>query len=138
MHNPLSRLIRLPWISLLQAAALTVLIVTVLDILLIQLAVNPSLRQLLQILLSPGLQLATQVGVSFLIGALAVLILERVFRRVPINAAVLWALVPCLMLELICKSFLPVPTLLIDPDRSSLMGLILGVFLRGLPYWRRY
>ncbi len=138
MNDPLRRLKFLPWIPLLQISLVTVLIVIALDVLLTQTAtaVPLFLNLLSKLLLSPIgvlIQLAIPVG----IGALAVAILERWFQQVIITNATLWALVPCIALWLFLKSLVPLPTALV-PDISiiSLVGIVLGVFWKGRPYWR--
>lgn len=137
MFDPLRRLKVLPWIQLLQAALITVLIAIALDIAILTLLMVPLLQRLAaQVLYSPLgslIELACAVG----IGALSVVVLERWFRQVMITSASLWALVPCVGLWLGLKMLLPIPTLLV-PSLSyiTLVCVILGVFWKGRPYWR--
>jgi hypothetical protein len=136
MSNPLRRLKFLPWTTLFQDAALTVLITTLLDILVGSLN-TPLVRQTYILLFSPPLGILMLIAVSMAVGALAVYLLEKIFSQVVINAAVLWALIPCLVIMIILKSWLPIPFVLIDANQSSLLGIVLGVFLKGWNYWRR-
>jgi hypothetical protein len=136
MSNPLRRLKFLPWTILFQDAALTVLIATLLDILIGSLN-TPLVRQAYTLLFSPPLGILMLIAVSMAVGALAVYLLEKIFRQVVINAAVLWALIPCLVIMIILKSWLPIPFVLVDANQSSLLGIVLGVFLKGWNYWRR-
>lgn len=76
--------------------------------------------------------IATAVG----IGTLAVYLCERWLPQVLLNTSSLWALVLCLLLGLVLKSLLPLPSLLLDLSQFTLIGVILGVFWKGRPYWR--
>lgn len=76
--------------------------------------------------------IATAVG----IGALAVYLCERWLPQVLLNTSSLWALVLCLLLGLVLKSLLPLPSLLLDLSQFTLVGVIVGVFWKGRPYWR--
>lgn len=138
MRNPFWRLKTLPWAILFQNALLTVFIATLLDIALFGFTVLLS-NQFQQGSLIPG----GGVGVTLVvlvaaggIGALSVILMERLFRRVILDTATLWALVACLGIVLFGKSFLPVPTFLVSISRLQLIGIILGLFAQGRPYWR--
>jgi hypothetical protein len=138
MRDPWRFLKTLPWLILLQNAALAVAIATVLDLLLVQLflrlpasAVEGGAVALN--LLFIVLPFVAAVG----LGALSVVLLERLFRDVYLNTATLWALVPCLALALFIKGLLPaVPALLIGLSYPQVVGLVLGIFFRGKRYWR--
>jgi hypothetical protein len=139
MRNPLWRLKTLPWLPLVQNALLTVLLATGLDV---------ALQTLLVLsfqALPGGTGAALQGGVVQLllqfmaaggIGVLAVILMERVFRNVMMDTAVLWALVVCLALALYVKSLLPIPTFLVGFSYIQFVGLILGLFSRGRSHWR--
>ncbi len=139
MRNPFWRLKSLPWASLLQVAALVVLLATAADLLLAQAfgiltrglagPLLPFLRLLLLIL---------PLAAGFGMGALGLVILERLFRQIYLDTAVLWALVPCILLLLFLKSFLPIPTLLVSAGYPQLVGSILGIFVIGKRHWRRW
>lgn len=137
MGNPLQRLRSLPWLTLLQAAALTIFIVTVLDCLLIAALRIPAIAQILDLLLSPPAVTFTLLAVFAGIGALAVFLLETFFTHISINASVLWALIPCLIVALVIKSWLPFPSAVVGIQQASLIAILLGVFFGGMRYWRR-
>lgn len=139
MRNPLWRLKTLPWIPLLQNALLTVLLATVLDIALLFLL--EALRDVWpegsrQVLGGGTVSLLLLLLTAGGIGALGVILLERIFRQVLIDAATLWALVGCLALVLFVKRFFPVPTLFVGFSQPQLIGLIFGLFAQGRGHWR--
>ncbi|NET37304.1 MAG: peptide chain release factor 1 [Cyanothece sp. SIO1E1] len=137
MNNPLQRLKFLPWIPLLQVAALTALLATALDFLLISAANQlEAIARTLSLLLSPPLGLFVVFLVAVGVGALAVYLLERVYPQLSPNTAVLWALVPCLALILFIRSFIPIPAFLVSISYPQLIGMILGIFWKGRGYWR--
>ena len=137
MTDPLRSLKYLPWRSLLEVAAIATLVAVALELLLgLGYAQSNLIRQALSILYARPLGLLMDVAVGFGVGVLAVYLLERLYKRVIINNASLWALVPCLALLLLVKSLLPVQPILVDLDQTQLMGIIVGVFWHGRPYWR--
>lgn len=143
MANPLRQLKYLPWTSLFIIASMTFAIVTTIELSLwltynqldegTQLAI---VRILAATLYSPLLSLFTVGAIGVGIGALAVFLLETVEKRVFINAGVLWALILCLIVWLIIRSYIPVPALLTGVNQLQLIGIILGVFWKGKRYWR--
>ncbi len=142
MRDPLWRLKTLPWGILLQNALLTVSVVTLLDIalqlLLVAIARTDFGGFWVLTLPSGGLtSLLLGLVVSGGIGALAVLLMERCFRQVLLNAALLWALFACLVLVLYLKTLLPIPALLLTRYQIHVLGLLLGLFAQGNRYWRR-
>ena len=138
MANPLQRLKRLPWIPLLLTAVLTNIWVFVVEFFLgIGVERSPLVQKALTLLLSPPLGMITIIAIAALIGALAVFLLEIVYPRLLINAGVLWALVPCLILAIALKNLLPLSLNLVSLDEGRLIGIVLGVFIKGRPYWRR-
>ena len=138
MFNPLRRLKFLPWIALLQTALVTVAIVVALDLVTEQiLEFVPVARNLLWRMLNSPIGILLNLLVAVGIGALSVAVLERWFRQVVITDSTLWALVPCLALWILLKSFLPISEALV-PGLSifQIMGFILGIFWKGRSYWR--
>jgi hypothetical protein len=135
------RLKQLPWIPLILIAILTCFWVFFLEFFLgiasTQLAI---VQDTLKLLYSPPLGIIMNFVVAVGVGALAVYFLEVVYPRILINAATLWALVLCLVVAIFVKSVLPVllstSTSLIRADQTVLIGLVLGVFLKGKSYWR--
>lgn len=137
MNHLMQRLKNLPWRSLLKSATLTHLMIAALEILLFWgMPHSPIIGNVLKMLFSPPLGILTQVAIAIGMGALAVYWLELWQERFLLNASSLWALVGCLMLGLMIKSFLPLPSFLIDLSRLGLMGTLIGVFWKGKPYWR--
>ncbi|PSB19707.1 peptide chain release factor 1 [Phormidesmis priestleyi ULC007] len=138
MNDPLRRLKFLPWISLLQISLITVLIAIAFDVLLTQTAASvPVISNLLTKMLSSPIGVLIELAVPLGIGALAVAVLERWFRQVMITNSTLWALIPCVALWLLLKSFVPFPTAMVpEVNVVSLIGVVVGVFWKGRPYWR--
>lgn len=131
MRDPLWRLKRLPWLILLQDALLAVLIATVCEYLLIVLGVVNLYR------LMPLLPILMPFVAAVGVGALAVILMERLFRNVLLDTAILWALVPCLALMIWIKQSIEVlPTFLVYLSYAQLVGLLLGISLKGRRYWR--
>jgi len=139
MRDPLRRLKTLPWVTLIQTALLTVLLATLLD-----LALLFGLQNLAQIwpqasgaILGGGLgALLLQLLVAGGVGALAVILLERVFRDVIPGVSTLWALVLCLAVALYIKTLLPVPMFLVGFSYLQFVGMVFGLFSQGRGYWR--
>lgn len=128
----------LPWIPLVQVALLASVIGFAIDFLLIPAAENsPFLRQVLRLLLGPYLAVFVWVAAAVGVGALAVYFLEKLHPQLLLNASVLWALVLCLLIGMGVRSLLPWPGVLTPPSYTYLVGVVLGVFLKGRPYWRR-
>lgn len=132
----LDRLKRLPWGLLLLVAVLTVAIATVLDLLLLWALHSATIRSALSLVLTGLLGLLMPFLVSVGLGVLGVYFLEHWRTPVIINQSILWALVPCLLLVLFVKSLLVPPTLLLELSRTALVGIVVGVFWKGRPYWR--
>lgn len=137
MTDPLRRLKFLPWRSLFQVSALVALIVLVLEFLLgLGYVQSPGIRRILSVLFAPSLELLITFAVAVGLGASAVYLLGRLHQEVTINTASLWALVLCLLLSFFVKSLLPLPSILISLNEITLIGVIVGVFWKGRPYWR--
>ncbi|MDX2229018.1 MAG: hypothetical protein NW220_05250 [Leptolyngbyaceae cyanobacterium bins.349] len=138
MRSPLERLKQLPWVALLQVAALTALAAIAGEYLLLWLAVySPAVQQVI-VLLGGPLGFITVMAVAMAVGAIAVVILEQ-FKRILINTGSLWALVGCLAIVLLLvQSFGLLPLGLVGISYSQLIGVILGVFLKGQAYWKSY
>lgn len=137
MANPLRRLKFLPWRSLFLVSILVTLIVTVLDFLIaIGYTYSGAIKQALNLLYAPTLGIIVDFAVVVGIGALAVYLLEKLYKF-SINSAILWALVLCLSVCLLVKSLLPLPrVLVINFNEIKLMGILIGIFWKGSPYWR--
>lgn len=132
MADPLRRWKYQPWRSLLQVSGLTILIVIFLELLLSLADRYGMLLKLYRPPLGTIISFTTAVGV----GAFAVYLLDRFYHQVFLTTASLWALVPCLALVIFLKSLLPVPPLIVHLSYLDLIGVIVGVFWKGRPYWR--
>jgi hypothetical protein len=137
MRNPVQRLKLIPWLDLLQVAGLTVLLATFLDSVLVHLYIQYKLAEdAFNLLLTPPLGDLMAVALAAAIGALAVFLMERCFQRLVINTANLWALVFCLAIAIALRALLPIPSLLLGSSQTSLLGLVVGVFVASWKYWR--
>lgn len=137
MADPLRTLKFLPWGSLLKISALTTLIVAAIDYFLVMgYQQYFIIYRVLRTLFMPPLGLLIVFAVAVGVGVFAVYLLERLEPQLSINTSILWALVPCLVLILIVKSLLPIPSLLLELNQIQLMAMILGIFWKGRPYWR--
>jgi hypothetical protein len=141
MFDPLRPLKYLPWIELLQVALVTIGFTVLFDWAFFQAASTPALIPIAARILQSPFGFLIDLAVAVGIGALAVAVMERWFRRrIVITNSVLWALVPCLALWLWLRSFLPdaiFPQLLTPVfGINPVICIILGVFWKGKPYWR--
>lgn len=138
MANPLQRLKFLPWRSLAGVTVLTLAIALLLELVLgVSFYQIPIVQLLLAPLFSPPWILVTILAAGVGVGALATLLLEKVFPLVRINNSVLWALILCLVLGLILRSFIPLPAILTNANSTQFMGIVLGTFWKGRAYWHR-
>ncbi|MFB2981418.1 peptide chain release factor 1 [Microseira sp. BLCC-F43] len=136
MNDPLRSLKLLPWRSLLKYAAITTAIATAFDLLLLlALVYLVPLQKMFLIILAPPLGILIAFAVALGIGALAVYLTERQ-RNFILNTSNLWALVACLILCFWIKSLLPIPSFILNLSELTFVGIILGVFWKGRPYWR--
>lgn len=135
MLNPLRPLKYLPWIPLLQAALVTTLIAIAIDLLVFLSFLVPGVQTAALQLLNSPFEILIRLGAAVGVGALAVVVLKRWFRQIVMTNAILWALVPCLLLCLFLKSVLGLPAPLLPAlDYMVLIGVVLGVFWRGRRY----
>ncbi|MBF2049481.1 MAG: hypothetical protein EDM05_041440 [Leptolyngbya sp. IPPAS B-1204] len=139
MNNPLRRLRQLPWVPLFLIALLTLFWASVLELLLVVSSrYVPLINAALRMLFSPPLNIIMQLAIAIGLGALAVVFLEIIYPQLVIDSGILWALVLCLFLILLARSILPIPTELLEPSYTMLIGNLVGIFLKGKPYWRRF
>ncbi|MBK4728727.1 peptide chain release factor 1 [Oxynema sp. CENA135] len=137
MSSPFQSLKQLPWRSLLQVAAVATVALAALDFTLFWVAVvSASFRHSLELLFAPPLGLAIALSVAVGFGAFGVFLGEQWYAPSFFNRSTLWALVFCLLLGVGVKSLFPLPSLLLALSRLSLIGISLGVFWKGRPYWR--
>lgn len=126
----------LPWRELFSVAIVSNLAALAGELLLsLSLMYSPPIRAFLQILFGSPLGVLLPVAAAIALGSLAVYIMEKWSQQYLLNRSNLWALVLCLLLILIVKQFIPVPLVLVDLSQMTLMGIIIGVFWKGRPYW---
>jgi hypothetical protein len=95
------------------------------------------LKPLNMLFSSPVFGVLIPIGAAVGMGALAVYLLEWWQKQWLLNNSTLWALVLCLFIGLLLKSFLPLPAIFLTASKASLISLAVGVFWKGRPYWRR-
>ncbi len=142
MRDPIRQLREQPWAEIFSCAGLVLLGVVALEAVLI-FGVDPStpiasfLEVPLILLFTGPLGYVVRILMAVLAGALAVLILERFFSAVRIQASVLWALVGSMMVLLLLRSLLEsiVPPLFLSASFECLMALAIGIFWKGKPYY---
>lgn len=133
---------QIPWPQTMQVAIVTVAIVVVLEqILILALPAMPDTiaRFIVEALVGGSkLSLLVKLAIDGAIGALAVLIYERWKVMIQLNGNILWALVGCLVLTLFIRSALPLKVVIGELSQLSAIAILLGVFWKGRPYWRRW
>lgn len=137
MNDPIRRLKSQPWKPLFGVAFATVIAVSVLDFLLIFLISNvAAIQDSIRLLLSPPLGILIPLAVAAGVGALGVSICDYYRSKIFLNAGSLWALVLCLIIALGVNALIPFPSFLLRFSYPIFIGVIIGVFWRGRPYWR--
>ncbi len=137
MNNPLRRLKQIPWTALFWVSLLTLFWASVIDLLLrLGLIYVDLIGRALTLLFTPPLGIVVGLAAAVGLGALALIFLEILYPQLMISTGVLWALLLCLFLAVVVRSLLPLPTILLNPSYSTLIGAMLGIFLKGKPYWR--
>ena len=138
MSNFLRRLKLLPWREMLQISALVNSIVIGLELFLgWGFTQSRGIRNILMLLYSPPLGILIPFATAVGMGALAVYLLEYWQQKSLLNRNNLWVLALCVLLGLVLKSFLPVLPFLASLSEAALIGVTVGVFWKGRPYWRR-
>lgn len=135
MSDFLRRLKILPWREMLQIAALVNLTVLVIELFLVWGTKIPAISNALRLLYSSSLGILVPVVIAVGMGALAVYLLEYWQQQFLLNQTNLWLLVFCLFLGLFLKSLL-LPPLFVSVSQATLIGIAVGIFWKGRPYWR--
>lgn len=136
MSNFLRRLKLLPWREMLQIAALVNSIVIGLELFLAWgFTQSRVIRNILTLLYGSSLGILIPFVTAVGMGALAVYFLEYWQQQFLLNRTNLWVLVLCVILGLVLKSFLPIPAFLASLSEAALIGITVGVFWKGRPYW---
>jgi len=137
MSNFLRRFKLLPWREMLQISALVNSIVVGLELFLAWGFIQSQLfRNVLKLLFGSSLGMLIPFAIAVGMGALAVYFLEYWQQQFLLNRISLWVLVFCILLGLLLKSFLPIPPFLASLSETALIGVAVGVFWKGRPYWR--
>jgi len=140
MGNPLRRLSRLPWISLMITAGLTGIWIFVMEFFLgFGIVRSPLVQNVMVTLLSPPLGLIFTLAIGVGVGGLELYLLEIIYPSLRIDTGVMWALVLCLIGAIALKTILLADTLpltLVSLNQTQLIGAVLGVFWKGKAYWR--
>ena len=135
MSDFLRRLKILPWREMLQIAALVNLTVLGIELFLAWGTKIPAISNALRLLYSSSLGILVPVAIAVGMGALAVYFLEYWQQQFLLNQTNLWLLVFCLFLGVFLKSLL-LPPFFISLSQATLIGIAVGVFWKGRPYWR--
>lgn len=144
MANPFQSLKYLPWAPLFQSAAVTVFITALIEYLLFELvtflnglSLSATGDRTIAVLFGAILPIALAVG----IGALALIITDRLFQQIPLRRDTMWALVACVAILLPIKNLLiaaiarPNP-LGIGLGVAPIVLIAVGLFTTGRRYWR--
>ena len=144
MSNPFQSLKYLPWASLFQSAAVTVFITALIEYLLFELVVfldgltlSAAGDRTIAVLFGAILPIALAVGV----GALALIVADRLFQQIPLRRDTLWALVACVTILIPIKNLLvaaiaqPNP-LSVGLGVGPIVLIAVGLFTAGRRYWR--
>ncbi len=138
MNNLIRQLKRLPWRWLLQNAAIATLLLIAIELLLkfgLDVDSSNTVERVLSILYAPPFDLIIPIITAIGMGAFSVYLCERQ-QPFLLNSSTLWALVFCLLLGLFVKSLLPVLPFLTSLSYYAFIGILVGVFWKGRPYWR--
>jgi hypothetical protein len=137
VSNFLQRLKLLPWREMLQISALVNCILVGLELFLVWGWIQSEVfGKIFTLLFGSPLGILIPLAIAVGMGALAVYFLEYWQQHFLLNRISLWVLVLCVLLGLVLKSFLPIPDNLASLSETALIGVTVGVFWKGRPYWR--
>lgn len=137
MNDPLRQFKQQPWLPLFKVSGLTVLAALLMEgLIAIGLVYSEAFRNTILFLLSGPLAIILPLFAAIGVGALGVYLCERYFQEVYLNTSRLWALILCLIIGIGVKSLIPLQPLLVPFSYPTLIGIIVGVFWKGRPYWR--
>lgn len=135
--QPVNSFKLLPWQTLIRTSVITLGLVMGVDYGLTRFLPSASQTAIEVMFASPlgGLYSAVVDGG---IGILGVVVLEKLMKSRPvINVSTLWALILCLLLALVLRSWISLPGVFLSQlHQISLVGVLLGVFGKGQRYWR--
>lgn len=145
MHDPLRRFQQQPWLPLLQVTCITTVIVLLAEVVLFLGSTQSSaLRPYFNFVFSGPLGAVLPFLAAVGVGALGVLLGERWQPKIHLNTGSLWALVLCLMggmgikVLILGRLLSPAYASLVALSEVTLMGIIVGVFWKGRPYWNSW
>ncbi|MDY7014029.1 MAG: peptide chain release factor 1 [Cyanobacteriota bacterium] len=138
MNNPIRRFKQQPWLPLFQIAGVTALAILAVEFLFfLGLRASEVFARIVETFFAGPSGIILFLSAAIGVGVLGVYFCERYADRVYLNTGSLWAFVLCLMVTIAIKSLIPVPQLLVPFSYQTLIGIILGVFGKGRPYWGR-
>ena len=96
-----------------------------------------SFQPVLSLLVNGALGQIVLLLVAALLGATAVIVFERLYAWVRLNIGSLWALIASLVLVMVVRSLFQgfIPMLLTGNSFTYAMGMAIGTFWKGKPYW---
>lgn len=137
MGHFIRRFKKLPWLSLLQSVALTFLIIVIAEVsALWGITQSQAFKQIMILLLTPPLGMLILFGVGLGVGALSIYLIEIQSSKVFLNIPCLWALFICLLVVLFLYKSVFTPVILLSTSQITIMGILIGLFWKGRPYWR--
>lgn len=137
MNNFIQRLKNLPWSSLLQSVALTYLIVAITEVLTLWVITqSPVFKQMMLLLLTPPLGMLILFAVGVGVGVLSIYLIEIQPSKVFLNVPCLWALFIGLLIILFLYKSIFSPVIFLSTSQITIMGILIGLFWKGRPYWR--
>lgn len=137
MNNFIQRLKNLPWSSLLQSVALTYLIVAIAEVLTLWVITqSPAFKQMMLLLLTPPLGMLILFAVGVGVGVLSIYLIEIQPSKVFLNVPCLWALFIGLLIVLFLYKSIFTPVIFLSTSQITTMGILIGLFWKGRPYWR--
>ncbi len=137
MNKFIQRFKNLPWSSLLQSVALTYLIAAIAEIILIWgVTHSRPIQRMMAIPYAPPFGLLVLLAVGVGVGALSIYLIEIRCSPVYLNTTCLWVLFLCLLIALFLYKSILTPIILLSTSQITIMGILIGLFWKGRPYWR--
>lgn len=137
MNKLIQRLKNLPWSSLLQSVLLTYLIGAIAEVLLIWGVTHSQvIQRMMALLYAPPLGLLILLAVGVGIGALSIYLIEISRSPALLNTACLWALFISSVIVLFLYKSILTPVILLSTSQITIMGILIGLFWKGKPYWK--
>jgi hypothetical protein len=139
MRDPWRGFTQQPWTFLLKIAGAATAIALAIDLLLIaSLVAETPLQFMIESLYREPINLFRPFVTAMGFGALGVTLCEGWPNPIRLDTARLWALILCLLGGLALKGSLPLPLQFVELSQGGLIGIVMGVFWKGRPYWGRW